>query len=224
MANRSSDPKGQETSPLEVNRGNEIRTTVDKVVAAGKLLSSSRKCRLWHESWLEDGLPTQTLAERSGIPESSAYNVTREMIQEGSLYPSGRSDQNATILKPTSMQMFVSNHPEGIGPQFNVHSTLIGVVGRGVKTSDVDAFLERHNYTLLSEAITGVLVVLSDSESSKNLESFFKWMDPVDARLIEGHIARVLEREGKKPDIDWQFPDDPAIQPTRCMNEAKVSR
>lgn len=223
MANRESGHQVRETSVLEVNRGEEIRTTVDKVVAAGKLLSSSRKCRLWHECWLEDGLPTQTLAERSAIPESSAYDLTREMIQEGSLFTSGKTDHNAAIRKPTPMQLFVSNHPEGIGPQFNVHSTLIGVVGRGVETSDVNAFLERRNYTMLSEAITGVLAILSGNEASDNLESLFEWMDPVDARLIEGHIVHVLEREAEKPDIDWQFPEEPVIRPAREMDDPEVS-
>lgn len=191
-----------------------LRTTVDKVVAGGQLLADPRKCRIWHECWLQDGCTIQQVSRLADIPQSTTYDLTREMIEEGSLYGAGTTDRNATILKPTPMQLFVSSHPEGIGPQFNVHSTLIGVIGRGTATSDVATFLDRNNYTLLSEAITATLMILSENvEEKKSLEGELEWMDEIDARLIEGHIAAVLRREAEKPGIEWTFPDDPTIAP-----------
>lgn len=205
MANASADGR-------QVN--GEIRTTVDKVVAAGQLLATPRKCKIWHECWLQDGLTIQDIANAAEIPQSTTYDLTREMIEEGSLYTKGTSTTNATILKPTQMQFFVSSHPEGIGPQYNVHSTLIGVIGRGTESDDIEMFLNRTNYTLLTEAITGVLAILSgDQSSASNLEDHLAWMDEIGARLIEGHIAAVLQREAEKPGIAWEFPDDPSIEP-----------
>lgn len=206
----------QSNEPVRLNEGleeprKELRTTVDKVVAGGQLLADPRKCRIWHESWLQDGCTIQQVSRLADIPQSTTYDLTREMIEEGSLYAAGTTDRNATILKPTPMQLFVSSHPEGIGPQFNVHSTLIGVIGRGTATSDVATFLDRNNYTLLSEAITATLMILSENATS--LETALEWMDEIDARLIEGHIAAVLQREAEKPGIEWSFPDDPAIVP-----------
>lgn len=191
-----------------------LRTTVDRVVAAGQLLGSPRKCAIWHACWLANGLQIQRIAETTDIPQSTTYDLTREMIEEGSLYTDSTTSTNAAVLKPTQLQLFVSSHPEGIGPQFNVHSTLIGVIGRGIETDDVETFLDRNNYTLLSEAITGVLTILSGNQSeAEALEETSEWMAPVDARLIEGHIAAVLKQEASKPNIEWEFPDSPAIQP-----------
>lgn len=196
-----------------------LRTTVDRVVAAGQLLGSPRKCTIWHACWLADGLQIQRIAEITGIPQSTTYALTREMIEEGSLFADSTSSTNAAVLKPTQLQLFVSSHPEGIGPQFNVHSTLIGVIGRGMETDDVETFLDRNNYTLLSEAITGVLTILSGAQSeAEALEAKYEWMDSVDARLIEGHIAAVLNQEAAKPDIEWEFPESPAIQPNTAAD------
>lgn len=191
-----------------------IETTVDTVVAAGQMLASPRKCKIWHESWLHDGLTIKEITATTSIPQSTVYDVTREMVEEGSLYAAGTADNNATILKPSPMQIFVSAHPENIGRQFNIHSTLIGVVGRSMHSDDIETFLERNNYTMLVESITGVLATLSEDDPDVNgLEDLFEWMDPVDARLVQGHIASVLEQEAEKEDIDWEFPDDPVIPP-----------
>ena len=206
----------------EDSTGEAIRTTVDKVVAAGQLLASPRKCATWHECWLYDGLTIQDIAEHTGIPQSTTYDLTREMTAEGSLFSVGTTASNASIMKPTSMQFFVSSHPEGIGPQYNVHSTLIGVLGRGTTTDDVETFLERNNYTQLSEAITGVLSILSNEDIETPLESHFGWMKSIDARLIEGHIAAVLELESHAPGIEWVFPRDPRIPPASGDNDREV--
>lgn len=193
---------------------NELRTTVDTVVAAGQMLADPRKCKVWHETWLHDGLDIKGLTSATSIPQSTLYNLTKEMLDEGSLYTSGTSERRATIYKPVPMQIFVSEHPEGIGPQFNIHSTLIGVIGRGVESPDIETFIDRNNYTILLEAITGVLVILSDDDlENPTLESFFEHMSAADARMIEGHIAAVLKRESGKEGVDWEFPDDPAIEP-----------
>lgn len=193
----------------------EIRTTVDTVVAAGQLLASPRKCKIWHETWLHEGLDIKGLTEKTSIPQSTLYNLTKEMVEEGSLYPSGSADSRATIYKPSPMQIFVSEHPKGIGPQFNIHSTLIGVLGRGVGSDDIETFLDRNNYTLLLEAITGVLVILDGSNTeATSLEDLFEHMSAADARMIQGHIAAVLERETRKEGVEWSFPEDPAIEPT----------
>lgn len=197
-----------------------MRTTIDKVVAAGQMLAAPRKCKIWHECWLRDGMTIQDIADAATIPQSTTYELTREMIDEGSLYAVGQTSTSATVLKPTPMQFFVSSHPEGIGPQFNVHSTLIAVIGRGTDSPDIETFLKRNNYTLLSEAITGVLTILSRNQSDASpLESHFDWMDEIDARLIEGHIAAVLKREADKPGIDWEFPSDPSIAPATLAGE-----
>lgn len=191
-----------------------IRTTVDKVVAAGQLLAAPRKCKIWHECWLRDGLTVQHVASVTSIPQSTAYDLSREMLEEGTLYRSGTSSTGATIVKPTEMELFVSSHPEGIGPQFNVHSTLIGVVGLGVNSPNVETFLERNNFTRLSEAITAVLAILSGNQDQANdLANLLEGVSEADCRLIEGHIAAVLQREAKKSDIQWEFPDDPSIEP-----------
>ena len=196
------------------DRPDGIRTIVDTVVAAGQMLASPRKCRIWHEAWLHDGLPIQELSEKTSIPQSTVYELTREMVSEGSLYSAGTTDNNAAILKPTPMQIFVSEHPENIGHQLNIHSTLIGVVGRGVESDDIETFLDRNNYTLLLEAITGVLTILSQNDpDATNLGEYYGWIDDVDAHLIQGHIAAVLKRESEKPSINWEFPDDPVIEP-----------
>lgn len=201
--------------PSEEATGSGIRTTVDTVVAAGQMLASPRKCRIWHETWLHDGLTIQDLTAATSIPQSTIYDITREMVEEGSLYSAGKTANNATILKPTPMQIFVSEHPENIGRQFNIHSTLIGVVGRGTQSENVESFIDRNNYTMLLEAITGVLSILSAGESPVDrLDEQFEWMSPVDAELIQGHIAAVLRRESHKPDIDWEFPENPVIEPT----------
>lgn len=193
----------------------EIRTTVDTVVAAGQLLASPRKCKVWHEAWLRDGATIPELADATAIPQSTLYDLTREMVREGSLYAAGTADNNATILRPAEMQVFVSDHPEGMGPQFNIHSTLIGVVGRGADSPDVETFIERNNYTLLLKAITAVLAILDgDQSEAPPLEEYYEWLDPVDARLIEGHVAAVLKRESEKPGIAWEFPEEPSIAPT----------
>ncbi|MEF8781128.1 MAG: hypothetical protein V5A46_10660 [Haloferacaceae archaeon] len=192
----------------------EIRTTVDTVVAAGQLLASPRKCKIWHETWLHEGLDIKGLTEVTPIPQSTLYNLTKEMVEEGSLYPASSADTRATVYKPSRMQIFVSEHPKGIGPQFNIHSTLIGVLGRGVDSGDVETFLDRNNYTILLEAITGVLVILDDPDTeATSLEELFEHMSPVDARLIQGHISAVLKREARKNGIDWEFPEDPVIEP-----------
>ena len=192
----------------------EIRTTVDTVVAAGQLLASPRKCKIWHEAWLHEGLDIKGLTEATSIPQSTLYNLTKEMVDEGSLYPSGSANSRATIYKPSRMQIFVSEHPKGIGPQFNIHSTLIGVLGRGVESDDIGTFLDRNNYTILLEAITGVLVILDDPDIEEtSLDQLFEHMSAADARMIQGHIAAVLKREVRKDGIDWTFPDDPAIEP-----------
>ena len=191
-----------------------IQTTVDTVVAAGQMLASPRKCRIWHEAWLADGLTIKELTAATPIPQSTIYDITREMTEEGSLYSAGTTRNNATILKPTEMQIFVSKHPENIGRQFNIHSTLIGVVGRGIDSEDVGTFLERNNYTMLVEAITGVLSILTENDPEMDsLDDLFEWIDPVDTQLIQGHIAAVLRREAETPGIEWEFPDDPVIQP-----------
>lgn len=193
-----------------------IQTTVDTVVAAGQMLASPRKCRIWHEAWLADGLTIKELTAATPIPQSTIYDITREMTEEGSLYSAGTTRNNATILKPTEMQIFVSKHPENIGRQFNIHSTLIGVVGRGIDSEDVGTFLERNNYTMLVEAITGVLSILTENDPEMDsLDDLFEWIDPVDTQLIQGHIAAVLRREAEKPGIEWEFPDDPVIQPVK---------
>ena len=195
------------------NLPNEIKTTVDTVVAAGQLLASPRKCRIWHEAWLAGGLTIKEIASATGIPQSTAYDLTREMVQEGSLYGGGTTENNATIMKPTEMQVFVSEHPATTGEKFNIHSTLIGVVGRAYDSEDVETFLERNNYTLLLEAITGVLLILTDPEvDAESLTELYGWIDGVDAHLIQGHIAAVLEREAEER-MGWEFPDDPVIAP-----------
>jgi hypothetical protein len=192
----------------------EAWTTVDTVVAAGQMLASPRKCKIWHESWLKDGLTIKQLTAATSIPQSTVYDLTREMVEEGSLYAAGTTDNNASILKPTSMQIFVSEHPENIGHQFNIHSTLIGVVGRGTEYEEIETFLDRNNYTMLVESITGVLNILSEPDlEATSLDELFEGMDVVDAQLIQGHIAAVLQREAKKPGIDWTFPDEPVISP-----------
>lgn len=192
----------------------EIRTTVDTVVAAGQLLASPRKCKVWHEAWLHGGLDIKGLTEVTSIPQSTLYNLTKEMVEEGSLYPSGTAESRATVYKPSKMQIFVSEHPKGIGPQFSIHSTLVGVLGRGVESDDIETFLDRNNYTVLLEAITGVLLILDGTETeATSLEELFEHMGPVDARLIQGHIAAVLKREAQKDGIEWEFPESPAIEP-----------
>lgn len=191
-----------------------IRTTVDTVVAAGQMLAEPRKCKIWHEAWLNDGLTIKELTAVTTIPQSTIYDLTREMVEEGSLFGAGTTDNNATILKPASMQIFVSEHPENIGQQFNIHSTLIGVLGRGVDHDEIETFLDRNNYTMLVESITGVLAILSEGQTeAESLEELFEWMDPIDAQLIQGHVAAVLEREAEKPDIEWNFPEEPPITP-----------
>lgn len=191
-----------------------IQTTVDTVVAAGQMLASPRKCKIWHEAWLHDGLTIKELTAVTSIPQSTIYDLTREMVEEGSLFAAGKTDNNASILKPTSMQIFVSKHPENIGQQFNIHSTLIGVVGRGIDYEEVEMFLDRNNYTLLLESVTGVLSILSgDAPEASGLADLYDWMDPIDAQLIQGHIAAVLRREAQKAGIEWEFPEDPAISP-----------
>ncbi|WP_418281712.1 hypothetical protein [Halorubrum sp. DTA98] len=199
----------------------EIRTTVDTVVAAGQLLSAPRKCRVWHEAWLADGLTIQQLAAVTPIPQSTLYDLTREMVADGIVHGDGTTDNNATVLRAADMQVFVSAHPEGIGRQFNIHSTLIGVIGRGIESGDVETFLERNNYTMLLEAITGVLTILDgDQTTAPELEEHLEWIESVDARLIEGHIAAILEREAEKPGIDWEFPEDPSIVPADTRRPA----
>lgn len=194
--------------------GNTIKTTVDTVVAAGQLLASPRKCKIWHEAWLANGMTIKDIASATSIPQSTAYDLTREMVEEGSLYSAGTTDNNATVLKASPMQVFVSEHPEAVGPQFNIHSTLIGVVGRATDHEEVETFLDRNNYTLLVEAISGVLQILSGSVDAEDLTELYGWIDGVDAHLIQGHVAAVLKREAQRPSIDWQFPSDPAIAPT----------
>lgn len=115
-----------------------LRTTVDTVVAAGQLLADPRKCRIWHGCWLQNGLDVKELGSTVSIPQSTLYNLTKEMVTEGSLYESGAATGRSTVYKPVSMQIFVSEHPEGIGPQFNIHGTLIGVVGAGTYSEDVE--------------------------------------------------------------------------------------
>lgn len=210
MADHPADEGEQSAGPSSSG----IRTTVDTVVAAGQMLASPRKCRIWHEAWLHDGLTIQELTALTPIPQSTIYDITREMVEEGSLRSAGKTDNNATILKPTPMQIFVSEHPENIGRQFNIHSTLIGVVGRGIDSENVETFLERNNYTMLVEAITTTLGILSESDPDvTSLDEQLDWMGPVDAELIQGHIAAVLRRESQKPDIQWEFPEEPAIEP-----------
>lgn len=217
----STNPNTSEQSP---SHGRGIRTTVDTVVAAGQLLSSPRKCKVWHEVWLADGLTTNELTAATNIPQSSLYDLTREMVKEGSLYTSGTADNNAAILRAADMQVFVSDHPEGMGPQYNIHSTLIGVLGTRVDSLDVETFLERNNYTMLLESITAVLTILHEDhkrdqktahgpDEGVRLEDYLDWLRPPDARLIEGHIAGVLQREAAKPTIDWEFPTHPSIDP-----------
>jgi len=211
LSSSQDEPEGS-ASPNGAQSG--IETTVDTVVAAGQMLASPRKCKVWHESWLHDGLTIKQLSAATSIPQSSVYDITREMVAEGSLYAAGTTDNNATILKPSPMQIFVSAHPENIGRQYNIHSTLIGVIGRSMGSEDIETFLDRNNYTMLLESITGVLAILSDeSHEASSLEELFEWVDPVDARLIQGHIAAVLKREAEKPSIEWSFPDDPTIEP-----------
>lgn len=190
-------------------RRKEVRTTVDTVVAAGQLLASPRKSKIWHEAWLTEGATTMELTDLTSIPQSTIYDLTREMTEEGSLYTAGSTENNATVFKPTPMQVFVSEHPADMGPQFNIHSTLIGVIGRQTDHSEVEMFLERNNYTLLLEAITGVLVILSDEDvEGDGLVDLFDWIGEIDARLIEKHIVAVLRRESQKPSIDWEFPEE----------------
>lgn len=215
MVDRSPlDQDQPEGADAVASQRDEIRTTVDTVVAAGQMLASPRKCKIWHESWLHGGLTIKKLTAATSIPQSTIYDLTREMVEEGSLYAAGTTDTNATVLKPAEMQIFVSKHPENIGRQFNIHSTLIGVLGRGVHSGDIETFLDRNNYTLLLESITGVLALLSHNDpEAEDLEDMFGWMDGVDAQLIQGHIAAVLQREAQKDDIEWEFPDDPVITP-----------
>jgi len=209
MADRQ--PAGDDESDPPVDG---IKTTVDKVVAAGQLLASPRKCKIWHEAWLAKGLTIKDIAAATSIPQSTAYDLTREMVQEGSLGAAGTTDNNATIMKPTQMQVFVSEHPESAGAEFNIHSTLIGVVGRAYDSEDVETFLERNNYTLLVEAITGVLQILSDPDTeATSLTDLYDWIDGVDAHLIQGHIAAVIEREAEARLTNWEFPTDPVIAP-----------
>jgi hypothetical protein len=192
----------------------EIRTTVDTVVAAGQLLVSPRKSKIWHETWLHGGLTIKELTRQTTIPQSTLYDLTREMVAEGSLYEAGTTDNNATVYKPVPMQLFVSEHPQGIGPQFSIQSTLIGVVGRGVDSPDVELFLDRASYTLLVEAIAGVMAILSDDAVTEtSLDEYFDWMNPANAHLIQGHISAVLEREAALAREDWEFPDQPVIAP-----------
>ena len=213
MADFADQGRPEQVSESPAQRG-EAWTTVDTVVAAGQMLASPRKCKIWHESWLKDGLTIKQLTAATAIPQSTVYDLTREMVEEGSLYAAGTTDNNASILKPTSMQIFVSEHPENIGHQFNIHSTLIGVVGRGTEYEEIATFLDRNSYTMLVESITGVLSILSQSDpEATSLDELFDGMDVVDAGLIQGHIAAVLRREARKPGIDWEFPDDPVISP-----------
>lgn len=208
MADYPASDTQRETSP------GGIQTTVDTVVAAGQMLASPRKCRIWHEAWLHDGLTIKELTAATPIPQSTIYDITREMTEEGSLYTAGTTRNNAAILRPTEMQIFVSEHPENIGRQFNIHSTLIGVLGRGLETDDIEQFLERNNYTLLVESITGVLSILSENDPEiDSLAVLYDWIDPVDAALIQPHIAAVLRREAGKPNIEWTFPEHPVIEP-----------
>lgn len=197
-----------------------IRTTVDTVVAAGQLLASPRKCKIWHEAWLHNGLDIKGLTDRTEIPQSTLYNLTAEMVEEGSLYTAGTVDSRATVYKPVRMQIFVSEHPEGIGPQFNIHSTLIGVIGRGTQSDDIQTFLDRNNYTILLESITGVLMILDDPDCEEtDLHELFEHMGPVDAQMIQGHIAAVLQRESVKDNVRWNFPEDPKIEPIELPSE-----
>lgn len=214
MVDELSSSQGESAGGQSRGGASGIETTVDTVVAAGQMLAAPRKCKIWHEAWLHDGLTIKQLSATTSIPQSSVYDITREMVAEGSLYAAGTTDNNATILKPSPMQVFVSAHPENIGRQYNIHSTLIGVVGRSMVSEDIETFLDRNNYTMLLESITGVLSILSDDgHEMSSLEELFEWIDPVDARLIQGHIAAVLKREAEKPNIEWTFPDDPAIAP-----------
>lgn len=191
-----------------------LRTTVDTVVAAGQLLADPRKCRVWHECWLRDGLDVQRLADTVSIPQSTLYNLTKEMVAEGSLYESGNESGRSTVYRPVSMQVFVSEHPEGIGPQFNIHGTLIGIVGVGVNTDDIETFLDRNNYTLLVETITAVLALLADDDPPESsADELLGHLRPVDARMVQGHVAAVLRRECEHGALDWTFPEDPVIEP-----------
>lgn len=204
----------QDEAGGSVDPADEIKTTVDTVVAAGQMLASPRKCKIWHETWLADGLTIQGIASATSIPQSTSYDLTREMVDEGSLYSAGTTENKATILKPTPMHVFVSEHPQATGPEFNIHSTLIGVVGRADDFEDVETFLERNNYTLLVEAITGVLLILGDSDvEAESLTDLYGWIDGVDAHLIQGHIAAVIKRESETVEDEWEFPDDPVIDP-----------
>jgi len=191
-----------------------LRTTVDTVVAAGQLLADPRKCRIWHECWLQNGLDVKELASTVSIPQSTLYNLTKEMVTEGSLYESGAATGRSTVYKPVSMQIFVSEHPEGIGPQFNIHGTLIGVVGAGTYSEDVETFLDRNSYTMLVETITGVLALLSDDDPSEtSAHELVDGLRPVDAQLVQGHIAAVLKRETELDKLGLTFPKNPVIQP-----------
>lgn len=187
--------------------------SLDKVVAIGQLVSNPRWAKIWFSMDFlcgpGEGVTAQEVIDSTEIPQSTVYEDLDDMTDSGCVEVS--SEGRPRKYQPVSIHVFVSEHPMDIGVEYQFTPNLIGVVGEAYEDEDVSLFLSRNSFTVLDALIGLVMKIISEEEDASSLVEYLDEsarIEETDLRLIEPAIRRILAKQTKNPEFDWEGPEE----------------
>ncbi|MDS0243169.1 MULTISPECIES: hypothetical protein [unclassified Haloferax] len=203
-------------------------TTVDDLVAIGRLLDSPRLAYIWFTLYVEGGIASEesdsdfisweglTVSDLSEyldgeVPQSTPYNDMSEMEEVGALRV--ESDGQPTGYSSKFFQTDAEN-VEKIGGGGLVGPQIVGLVGEAFTDKAVLKFIDAYSYGLLND----VLQMYTASLRGQLNHSFYEVLPDVDSddlKSIVPAIERVLLGMSRAPLWGEDFRPDLSTIDTR---------
>lgn len=189
-----------------------LGTTVDDIVAIGRLLESPRLAHIWFTLNIEgniiqetpdinpfmwDGLTVTELSEHipGEIPQSTLYSDLDDLEDFGAV-------QIASEGQPTGYraQFFQaeSENVENISEGSLVGAQILGLVGEAFVDKSVERFLEKYSYNLLNDALI-IYTAAIRGRLDRDFPDMFPEVETGDLEAIIPAIERVLLDMSRDP-------------------------
>jgi DNA-binding transcriptional ArsR family regulator len=211
--------------PFEDETVDSLGTTVDDLVAIGRLLDSPRLAHIWFTLQVEGNLITEgtdrnsfawkglTVSELSEhlsgeVPQSTLYSDMDELEEIGAVRI--RTDGQPTGYSARFFQAEAENIDE-VGEAGLVGPQIIGLVGEAFTDKAVQHFLETHGQGSLNDALQIYTASLRGSLNQDFVE-IFPDVDSNELEAIVPAIERVLLEMSRDPLWGGDYRSDLAIE------------
>lgn len=198
-----------------------LGTTVDDLVAIGRLLDSPRLAHIWFtlhvegnvvieesdsNSFLWDGITVSELLEYldGDIPQSTLYNDMDELDEVGAVEIASKGQPmgyEANFFQAEAENVDKVGDSSLIGPQ------IIGLVGEAYTDGTVQEFLDEYGHSLLNDVLQ-IYVASVQGRLERGFVEMFPEADEEDVEAVVPAIERVLFEMSRDPLWRYDYRDE----------------